>query len=66
MFALGIGYHVSNGTPYRQDLLDVVKEFWKEPAICKVVTQQAAQPSSRWFSSPPKTASCFAQTRRRS
>lgn len=28
VFALGIGYHVANGSEYRTDLLDAVKEFW--------------------------------------
>ena len=28
VFALGIGYHIANGTPYKTDLLDTVKEFW--------------------------------------
>lgn len=31
VFALGIGYHVATGAPYRQDLLMVVKEFWARP-----------------------------------
>ncbi len=30
VFATGIGFHVSNGSSYRTDLLDAVKEFWSE------------------------------------
>ena len=26
--ALGLGFHVANGTPYRKDLNDVAKELW--------------------------------------
>jgi len=33
VFALGIGFHVSNGSPYRTDLLEAVKEFWTRPAM---------------------------------
>ncbi|MGB5037343.1 MAG: hypothetical protein WBQ66_12085, partial [Blastocatellia bacterium] len=29
VFALGIGYHVANGTAHKQDLITVVKEFWE-------------------------------------
>lgn len=28
VFATGIGYHIWNGTPYRSDILTVVKDFW--------------------------------------
>ncbi len=28
VFGLGIGYHVATGTPYRRDLVNVVKNFW--------------------------------------
>jgi hypothetical protein len=30
VFALGLGYHIASGTPYRTDLLDAVREFWKD------------------------------------
>ena len=29
VFALGIGYHMAQGTPVTDDLLKVVKDFWK-------------------------------------
>jgi hypothetical protein len=28
IFALGVGYHISNGTPFRNDLLDVSRGLW--------------------------------------
>ena len=31
IFALGLGYHISNGTTYRTDLLTAVKELWQRP-----------------------------------
>ena len=33
VFALGVGFHVSNGTAFRTDLLNVVKEFWQRPEM---------------------------------
>lgn len=33
VFALGLGYHVNNGTPYRNDLIATVKDFWKRPEM---------------------------------
>jgi hypothetical protein len=33
VFALGIGYHVASGTPYSQDLLAIVKQFWNRPEM---------------------------------
>ncbi|MGX8009176.1 DUF262 domain-containing protein [Mesorhizobium sp. ORM8.1] len=35
VFALGIGYHAANRTPFRTDILDVVKEFWAQPHMEK-------------------------------
>ena len=35
VFALGIGYHVANGTPYKTDLLDTVKDFWSRDQMKK-------------------------------
>lgn len=29
VFALGLGYHIANGTVYRTDLLEAVKELWR-------------------------------------
>lgn len=31
VFALGLGFHAANLTPYRTDILDAVKEFWSRP-----------------------------------
>jgi hypothetical protein len=31
VFALGIGFHIANQTACRQDLIEVVKEFWRRP-----------------------------------
>jgi hypothetical protein len=33
VFALGLGFHVSKNTPYRKDLLEVVKTFWRRPGM---------------------------------
>jgi hypothetical protein len=33
VFALGTGYHLSQGSPHRMDLLAVVKEFWSQPQM---------------------------------
>jgi hypothetical protein len=33
VFALGVGYHIACGAPYRQDLLTAVKEFWARPEM---------------------------------
>ncbi|WP_081396265.1 DUF262 domain-containing protein [Mycobacterium colombiense] len=31
VIALGLGYHIFSGTPYRTDVETVVKEFWESP-----------------------------------
>jgi hypothetical protein len=33
VFALGLGYHIANGTTYCTDLLSVVTEFWRRPEM---------------------------------
>jgi len=33
VFALGMGYAISNGVAYRTDLLSLVKEFWSRPGM---------------------------------
>ncbi len=33
VFALGIGFHIAQGTPYRVDILAAVKEFWGRPGM---------------------------------
>lgn len=33
VFGLGLGYCISTQTPYRTDLLEVVKEFWRRPEM---------------------------------
>jgi len=33
VFALGIGYHVANGTVYKSDLLSLSKAFWNRPEM---------------------------------
>ena len=33
VFALGIGYHMAQGTPVTDDLLKVVKDFWNRPEM---------------------------------
>lgn len=33
VFALGLGYHIAAGTPYKTDLIAVVKEFWRRPEM---------------------------------
>jgi len=33
VFALGIGFHAANGTPFRLDILNAVKEFWSRPKM---------------------------------
>lgn len=33
VFALGLGYHIANGTKYRTDLVSAVKEFWSRPEM---------------------------------
>ncbi|WP_157381680.1 DUF262 domain-containing protein [Burkholderia ubonensis] len=32
-FALGVGFHIANGTALRNDLLAAVKEFWRLPVM---------------------------------
>lgn len=31
IFGLGIGYHYAEGSPHRDDLIEMVKEFWQRP-----------------------------------
>ncbi|WP_158290062.1 DUF262 domain-containing protein [Ramlibacter sp. WS9] len=33
VFALGIGFHIAQGTPFDGDLLSVVKSFWAQPQM---------------------------------
>jgi hypothetical protein len=33
IFALGLGYHIAAGTPYRHDLIPAVKELWQRPEM---------------------------------
>lgn len=33
VFGLGVGYHIASGTPYKQNLVEVVREFWSRPAM---------------------------------
>jgi hypothetical protein len=33
VFALGVGYHIANGTGHRADLLEAVKELWRRPEM---------------------------------
>lgn len=33
VFALGIGFHIANGSAYRDDLIKAVKEFWRRPEM---------------------------------
>jgi uncharacterized protein DUF262 len=33
IFALGLGYHVANGSAYRTNLVAVAKKFWKRPEM---------------------------------
>lgn len=35
VIAIGLGYHVAAGTPYRGDIENVVKEFWSRPEMNK-------------------------------
>lgn len=35
VFGLGLGYHVANGSPYRRNLLALVKKFWSRPEMQK-------------------------------
>lgn len=33
VFALGLGYRIAHGLPYKEDLLPVVKSFWHQPEM---------------------------------
>jgi hypothetical protein len=33
VFALGLGYRIANGLPYRTDLLEIAREFWTLPEL---------------------------------
>ena len=33
VFALGLGYHVASGTPYKTNLIELVKSFWNRPRM---------------------------------
>lgn len=33
VFAIGLGYHIAAGTPYKAGLIAVVKEFWRRPEM---------------------------------
>lgn len=33
IFALGLGYHVANGSAYRTDLLEACKDLWRRPEM---------------------------------
>ncbi len=33
VFALGLGYHIANGSPYRTNLLELAQEFWSRPEV---------------------------------
>lgn len=33
--AIGLGYHIANGKPYRDDVAAVVKEFWLRPEMTR-------------------------------
>ena len=35
VFGLGLGFHIANSSPYREDLIAVVKEFWTRPQMQK-------------------------------
>lgn len=33
VFGCGLGYHIANGSKFREDMLDLVKEFWSLPQM---------------------------------
>lgn len=35
VFGLGLGYLISKGAPFREDLISIVKEFWSRPMMQK-------------------------------
>jgi hypothetical protein len=35
IFALGVGFHVASGTPFRKDLISAAKKLWTDPQMAK-------------------------------